>query len=281
MDKLVIKLQNLIVEYNISHNKICIEIAELKAELLKYKKEQHPSRYYNTDTSHLLIIPPPQIITEDLGKIFEMAICLLYDTKYDGSYKYSLKDANVIKARIIKLKEHFQYEVKHIAKNGNKYDFIGGDIYLSAKTTKGDGKVCPQVIGQPSKKRFCEYFGINLSYSLSQIKKFIENNVHTMLKEYFINTFHCPIVYYNKRKDILLFIELKYDINWLNSTITFTHITKNKNWNESSSVGVKISGKIYTIGEFQVHNNRNCIKFRWAFERLLSLFSDNFKVQHL
>lgn len=89
------------------------------------------------------------IINEDLGKIFEKAICLLFDIDFDGNYKYSLEEAINLKNKIIRFKEIFPYELKHIARNGNKYDFItNNDIYLSAKTTKKDGKICPQVIGQ-------------------------------------------------------------------------------------------------------------------------------------
>ena len=103
----------------------------------------------------------PNVVTEDLGKIFEHAICLLYNTPYDGTYKYSVQEAELLKERLVKLKDVFPYEIKHIAKNGSKYDFVSDDgSHLSAKTTKRDGKVCPQVIGQPSKKKFCEFFGL-------------------------------------------------------------------------------------------------------------------------
>jgi len=36
-----------------------------------------------------------------------------------------------------------------------------------------------------------------------------------------------------------------------------------------------------TIGEFQVHNRRDCIKFRWSFEKLLSLFKVHFEIVDL
>jgi len=220
-----------------------------------------------------------KILTEDLGKIFEMAICLLYETKYDGKYKYSLEEANKIKDKLHKLKNVFPFEIKHIAKNGNKYDFVSIDdkINLSAKTTKKDAKVCPQVIGQPSKKKFCEFFGIDLLYGLEQIKIYIETNIKTLLEMYAVNTFDCPIVYYNKHKNTLLFIKLKENINWSNYDISFSHIIKNKKWNESSCI--IING--ITIGEFQIHNHRDCIKFRWAFEKLLNLFNDNFEIMDL
>jgi len=223
---------------------------------------------------------PKQIITEDLGKIFEMAICLSFEIEYDGKYKYSLEEADIIKERIYKLKDAFPYKIKHIAKNGNKYDFVSlenEDIHLSAKTTKKDGKVCPQVIGQPSKKKFCEFFGVDLQYNLEQIKQYIQDNVNALLNIYTLNTFDCPVIYYNKHKNLLLFVKLKENINWTNFDITFSHVIKNKKWIESSSIIINNN----TIGEFQIHNHRDCIKFRWSFEKILNLFKDNFEITYL
>ena len=227
-----------------------------------------------------IISAPKQIITEDLGKIFEMAICLSYEIEYDGKYKYSLEEADIIKERIYKLKDVFPYKIKHIAKNGNKYDFVSLEnehIHLSAKTTKKDGKVCPQVIGQPSKKKFCEFFGIDLQYNLEQIKEYIQHNVNALLNIYALNTFDCPVIYYNKHKNVLLFVKLKENINWTNFDITFSHVIKNKKWIESSSIIINNN----TIGEFQIHNHRDCIKFRWSFEKILNLFKDNFEIIYL
>ena len=235
---------------------------------------------YMCDNVNINIISPKQIITEDLGKMFEMAICLSYEVEYDGKYKYSIEEANIIKERIYKLKDVFPYKIKHIAKNGNKYDFVSlenEDIHLSAKTTKRDGKVCPQVIGQPSKKKFCEFFRIDLQYNLEQIKEYIQHNVNALLNIYALNTFDCPVVYYNKHKNLLLFIKLKENINWTNCNITFSHVIKNKKWNESSCIIINNN----TIGEFQIHNHRNCIKFRWSFEKMLNLFKDNFEIIYL
>ena len=218
-----------------------------------------------------------KVLTEDLGKIFEMAICLLYDIEYDGNYKYSLEEAIIIKDKLHKLKIVFPFKIKHIAKNGNKYDFVNinnNKINLSAKTTKKNAKVCPQIIGQPSKKKFCEFFGIDLIYNVEQIKKYIETNINLLLEIYMLNTFDCPIVYYNKHKNIILFIKLKENIKWTNYNISFSHIVKNKKWNESTCI--IINGIV--IGEFQIHTHRDCIKFRWSFEKLLNLFNDNFEI---
>jgi len=57
-----------------------------------------------------------KVLTEDLGKIFEMSICLLYEIEYDGKYKYSLEDATIIKDKLHKLKVEFPFKIKHIAK---------------------------------------------------------------------------------------------------------------------------------------------------------------------
>ena len=218
-----------------------------------------------------------KILTEDLEKTFEMAICLLYDINYDGNYKYSIDEANLIKEKLKKLLDIFPYKLKHIAKNGNKYDFTAienNDIYLSAKTTKKDAKVCPQVIGQPSKKKFCEYFKIDENLNLTEIKNYIQINIKYLLNIYIKNTFDCPIIYYNKNKNFIWFIELKETIDWTNINILFSHISKNKNWNESSSISINN----INIGEFQIHNHRDCIKFRWCFENLLKLFQENFNI---
>ena len=221
-----------------------------------------------------------KIITEDLGKIFEMAICLLYNIEFDGKFKYSMSDACKLKERIVKLKDVFPYDIKHTAKNGNQYDFTGvvdNTIKLSAKTTKKDGKVCPQVIGQPSKKKFSEFFKIDQSYNLQQIKNYIQENVQEMLSTYFKLTFDCPIVYYNQKINKLIFIKKKQDIDWSKSIIAFSHIKKNKIWNESSTISINN----ITIGEFQIHNHRDVIKFRWSFEKLLTMNPDNFEIIEL
>ena len=222
-----------------------------------------------------------KVLTEDLGKIFEMAICLYYEIDYDGHYKYSLQEAQILKNKLSNLKSVFPYNIKHCAKGGSKYDFECIDdptIHLSAKTTKKDGKVCPQVIGQPSRKKFCEFFALDVnSASLDQIKTFIINNIAHMLPVYCTHTFDCPILYYNKHSNKLAFIVYKEQIDWSNSTIQFSHNIKNKLWNESSSIS--ING--VTIGEFQVHNNRDCIKFRWCFEKLLAMFGQHFTIVDL
>ena len=132
----------------------------------------------------IIVEEEPVLQTEDLGKKFEMAICLLYNIQYDGKYKYSIDDAHLLKNKLTNLLTLFPYQLKHTAKAGSQYDFtcITDDtIKLSAKTTKKDGKVCPQVIGQPSKKKFCNFFNVSIIDSEpleQQIKNYIQTNIH-------------------------------------------------------------------------------------------------------
>jgi len=220
----------------------------------------------------------PKVVTEDLGKIFEMAICLLYNTPYNGKYKYSLSAAENLSNKISNIKKLLPNTLIHTAKNGSRYDFTLTDTdqveYVSAKTTKKGDKVCPQVIGQPSKKKFCSYFELDNSISISDIKLYIEENVHKMLEKYFEYTFDCPIIYYNQQQDLCLFIKKREDIEWSKHKIEFSHIIKGKEWNESTSITSQGS----TLGEFQVHNHRDNIKFRWNLLNVIKMFENNFEV---
>jgi hypothetical protein len=217
------------------------------------------------------------VVTEDLGKIFEMAICLLYEIPYVGKYKYSISKAEEIKNKIENLKLLFPYSLRHTAEKGNQYDFTGiesPERKLSAKSTKKDGKVCPQVIGQPSKKKFCQYFDIEQTFTLEQIKDYIQINISNLLKIYFEHTFDCSVIYYNEKSKLTWFIDKIQDITWKNFAFEFSHIQNNKKWNESTTI--KINN--ISIGEFQVHNHRDCIKFRWCFENLVNMFSECFVI---
>lgn len=260
-----------------------IQNPNLQTNPIKKKNvKKLPDDYIILDESipHVLQTITPHVLqTEDLGKKFEMSVCLLYGIPYDGKYKYSMEEAEKLKDRISKLLTIFPYELKHTAKNGSQYDFTGlndESIKLSAKTTKKDGKVAPQVIGQPSRKKFCDVFGMVAdTSSLEEIKSYIEGNVSSMLEKYFNTTFDCPIVYYNQKKDILQLIRLINKVDWSSQSINFTKT--GVAWNESSSIKIeKVS-----IGEFQLHNHRDCIKFRWCFEKLIKLFNDSFEIINL
>jgi hypothetical protein len=219
-------------------------------------------------------------LTTNLGRTFEKAICLLYDTPYYGDKKfYDLEQAEYLKERTSKLKEIYPF-VTHNNNYLSKYDFIlknSNEKFLSAKTTKSRGKVCPQVIGQCSKKNFYKYFNLDCSYN---IKNYIQNNKETLLSRYFEYTFLCPVLYYNEKEDELLLINKRQDILWKKYDFEFSHIQYNKEWNGSTTLYMidEFTEKDISIGEFQIHNNRDSIKFRWYFDNILHLFPEKFNI---
>lgn len=84
-----------------------------------------------------------------------------------------MENAIKLKDKIINFKYIYPYNLKHIANKNNRYDFINdNNNYLSAKTTKKNGKICPQKIGQTTRKKFCEY--LELEYkNVEEIKEYI------------------------------------------------------------------------------------------------------------
>ena len=71
---------------------------------------------------------------------------------------------------------------------------------------------------------------------------------------------------YIEKKEYMYKI-LSYDATYKFKKDKFTFTKNLENWNESNTV------KYYgiTIGEFQVHNNRNCLKFRFDMKNLIEL----------
>ena len=177
---------------------------------------------------------------------------------------------------------------KHIAADQNPVDFLlAGGKTLSVKSNmKSAGKIAPQKIGQPTSSTFWEHLpdlvpeGIDtskLSYAESAklFKKVAISNITELLTAYWESLFDCDhmIYVYNviAKKDqlssaptVLLYGKLSSPI-WEELELTFTQTLVS--WNESCTV------KYYgiSIGEFQVHKNRDCFKFRMNFGGLMKL----------
>jgi hypothetical protein len=217
------------------------------------------------------------LLTEDLGKIFEKAICLVFDTPYIGPYKYGLEEPTKLKLRLEKLKDHFPSLV-HTAEKGGRYDFTCDklkDTHLSAKTTKKGGKVAPQDIGQPSISKFCSIFELG-EKTIPQLKEWIQKNPKILLSRCEKDTFDCKIIYYNKIKDIIKFINKKTDIKWDEAVFSFTR--EAKDWKNSTTLKIKSKDEFISIAEIQFHTKRKNMVFRWVFEKILEIFPDNFEI---
>ena len=223
--------------------------------------------------------PKKALKTEDLGLTLEMALSLVFDIKYNGSFKYNMDIAKDLAERLAPLREMEMFSnMKHVASGGSPIDFTNGKTGLSAKTNKiGNHKVAPQVIGQASRKKFCSM--INIDYKSDDcLKQYIQDYIKEILPVLAEHTFHCPIIYYNGTFDCIKLLNLKSPIQWQNYKYEWTRSVPV--WNESSTLKVMGGdGEYKSLLEVQFHNNRPSLKLRWDFRRFfLDIFSKNFEI---
>lgn len=226
--------------------------------------------------------PKKCVKTEDTGKQFEMAICLAYETQYDGKYKYSMENPKILKQRLAKLLVLIPKCI-HTAKKGARYDFTSSTdetIHLSAKSTKkGVGKVAPQVIGQAQPKKFCKIIGIPYTTN-TELKEYIQTNILSLLPVLVNYTFDCPNIYYNQEKNTIRFITLIKTIEW--DKYKFKWTCNWNEWNNSSTLKVIVDEKEVTLLEFQIHSKtRTNMAIRWCYENFLSIFEQNLCIIHM
>lgn len=214
--------------------------------------------------------------TEDVGKMFEMAICLAYETPYDGPYKYGMELPEKLKPRLSQLLELIPM-CHHTARKGARHDFTSRDEtkHLSAKSTKkAIGKVAPQVVGQANPKKFCEELNIQYT-SIPALKEYIQKNILEILPLLMTYTFDCPIIYYNQQKDTIRYITLsERAIEW--NSYKFRWTCDWTKWNNSSVLKIIIDGKETSLLEIQFHTkSRSNMAVRWFYDNFLDLFKEN------
>jgi hypothetical protein len=176
--------------------------------------------------------------------------------------------------------------IRHIAADQNPIDFmLEGEKTLSVKSNMRDaGKIAPQNIGQPTASTFWELLPDlvpegsepkKLSYAESAklFKQVALTDTVNLLTEYWKNLFDCDYLIYiydvltasnglSRSPSVRLF-QKSNSPQWDKTKISFTQSLAT--WNESCTV--KYNG--ISIGEFQVHNNRNCFKFRFNISGLI------------
>lgn len=231
---------------------------------------------------------------ETMGISCEVAIADAFDVYINPKYR-NRANASLIEILTPKIKNFFienstPIPIKHIAEGQNPVDFILSDgKTLSVKSNKNKlGKVAPQRIGQPTAATAFKYFidlndtyseiNIeNLSYSVlcMEFKKLALTKTKEMIKRYYENLFDTDfyIHFYNlvhiapssKLEDHCIFLTKRTIPNFSQDKFEFTQTLET--WKESATV--KYDG--ISIGEFQVHRNRNCCKFRFNIVNLLKI----------
>nr|YP_009306357.1 hypothetical protein [Caulerpa cliftonii]AOP19261.1 hypothetical protein [Caulerpa cliftonii] len=141
---------------------------------------------------------------------------------------------------------------------------------LSVKSNKIQSKVCPAKIGQLSKKRFFEEFYLPQNTDIKDLKLYIFENIFQLIFKYYQNLFACDYrlwVYKQKNRLRPSFIDRKSAYPYPFYKKEDFSLTRNvENWKESTT----IKYKNVSIGEFQIHNKRDCIKFRFNFQNILN-----------
>ena len=223
-----------------------------------------------------------KFLTEDLGKMFEMAICLTFGIPYDGKYKYGMELPEQLKPRLKKLTELFPM-CSHTAKKGARYDYtsIDGTQHLSAKTNKKGkkiGRVAPQVIGQAQPQKFCDILGIEF-VSIQALKQYIQANTSVILPILTEHTFDCSNLYFNENNDTIQYILLSTPIEWETYQFKWTN-----DWTKtgSSTLKIVIDGKDIALVEFQFHSSdRSNMAIRWFYDNFIEIFKKNLTITYL
>jgi len=212
-----------------------------------------------------------------------MAICLTYQTPYDGVFKYDIEMAKRLVPRLESLLHLFP-RCRHTGRKQSRYDFTAvsdDQRHLSAKSTKKGGKVAPQVIGQSTPRRFCELLGLSEFSDITELKKYIQENIVDILPVLSSYTFDCPTVYYHQERDTIDFIQLHQEIPWKDYTFEWT--SSWDKWNNSSTMKLKPKkGPSISLLEIQFHTkSRKNMAIRWCYENVLQTFSEHFNIKTL
>lgn len=234
------------------------------------------------------LLKDKETTNETFGISAEKAICDLFNLDYPNSFK-TRSSKNIVRKLKPVILDVFKELPKPIKHSGSEvgtrggaskssFDFIlEGNKKLSLKTNFGK-MVCPPEVGQPNDKTCYLYF-----------KDYIDGDKVT--KENF------KIMVYEHIEDILpIYMNHLFDSDYL---LRISLIKKGKKESYKAEVyeqfygnffkweklnfsfskkqisDWKVSNTVYyndnKIGEFEVHNSRNCYKFRFEFDSLIKL----------
>lgn len=226
-----------------------------------------------------------------IADVFNVKVSLLYRVRGDEDIANSI--SGIIDDIFAQL--NIPLPVEHIAENQNPVDFIlENDQTLSVKSNQQRlGLVAPQVIGQPTSETYFAFlqneFGFDINEELRRLclpdtyesrayvfKCFSMDNICMMLDVYWQYMFHCDhyLHFYNvldrfggltNNPQCIALRNLPEQVHWDPNLISFTQTVNT--WSECNTLRYnRIS-----IGQFQVHRNRNCLKFRFNIAGILKL----------
>ena len=272
----------------------------IESNTLKYLKKSiaeiqvHKERTFKFRFIMKAILPylvAKQNNTETLGITAEKTICDLFNLEYPKNFfkRYSVEMQYQLQDTISAAFQQLPKPIRHSGSTAGvrggaskcSYDFVlKGDKTLSLKTNIGK-MVCPPEVGQPNDKTAYLYFKdlINEDHMDKTIfKNMVFEKIDKLLPIYLGHMFDSDYLlrlYENKENFSITGMPYDYEIYpknygsefiWDKSKISFSKKTIEE-WNESNTLyydGI-------SIGEFQVHSNRNCFKFRFNFKNLITI----------
>lgn len=220
---------------------------------------------------------------ETAGMSCEKAICISNNDENQSKICIDRCDEELVK-KLVEPFTQFQKDnsistLTYTGYSDNKTDFVdvNGKTYSIKSNIRKNGKVCPQVIGQPTKRKFIEnvYNPINnleqdTSISETDIKQNFFKYTDQYLNLYFQYLFCCDYIIHifitEKETKFKLIDKMKFTFE--KEKITFSNTCEN--WKE----GITIKYDNVSIGEFQLHRNRDSIKFRFIIDNLLTFLKD-------
>lgn len=259
------------------------------AEIQVHKNRSFKFRFIMKNLLKILSVNEKN--NETIGITAEKTICDIFNLDFPKSLysRYSVETeyqmAECIKSAFENLPKHIKYcgNEKGIRGGSSKssFDFIlYNNKTLSLKSNIGK-MVCPPEVGQPNDKTCHLYFKqFTKEDHIDNIifKKMVFEHISEMLPIYLTHLFDSDYllrIFLDKDTALSTGSLYNYQIyqkntgenfSWNKKLISFSKKCID-DWNESNTVYYdKIS-----LGEFQVHNNRNCFKFRFNFDNLIKI----------
>lgn len=254
------------------------------AEIQTHKERSFKFRFIISSLPDLVKIAKEN--NETLGMSAEYAICEYFNLEKPKSFEtrilksYVRKLLPIVEKAFEKMPPAIEHSGSTPGERGGQskcsYDFLlQGNKKLSVKTNKGK-MICPPEVGQPGSKTCLLYFSEFFAPGTEEVtrtsfKRMVLENIEKIMPIYVEHLFDSEwLLWIYETKNGYEHKEISQtDIKefiWERSKFSFTKATVEE-WNESNTV--KYDG--LTIGEFQVHQNRNCFKFRFNMQNLLGI----------
>ena len=218
---------------------------------------------------------------ETIGQTAEYALCKCFNLHC--TIKKERIDEGICDSIIEQCKTFtFPKVIESVGYKNGSVDYIcEGNKTLSLKTLKAnDGKICPQVIGQPTLKRWDLYWKLDFNGALDKNPmrfEWIKANIHTFLNEMLKYTYCCDylVLISNCNKTPQIEYLRKIPNYFTSQVIEYTRDVYEETYNpvkqkySEFSTTLKIGS--LPIGEIQFHkSSRKQVKFRF-YKRFLVL----------